>query len=132
MNTVDYLVQSDVVAGVVSMSMSKLCGKSTSTLWKPLVESIALSIIGRMGEGYLSGKMWSRAGADDKTTGAPYVRTDQGRSAIVIFLSSLVVSYVMKNKWAYESGVWNVSADVLGSELNAAIFQTDRVWFAAK
>ena len=132
MNSTDYLVQSDVVAGVVSMSMSKLCGKSTSTLWKPFVESIALSIVGRMGEGYLSGKMWSRAGTDDKTSGVPYVRTDQGRSAIVIFISSLVVSYIMKNKMAYETGVWNVSADVLGAELNAALFETDKVWFAAK
>lgn len=133
MNQTDYLVTSDILAGVVSMSMAKLCGKvSTPNLWKPMIESISLSVVGRMGEGYLSGKMWSRAGTDDKTTGVPYIRSDQGRSAIVIFLSSLVVSYVLKNKMAYETGVWNVSADILGSELTSALFETDKVWFAAK
>ena len=55
MNTTDYLVSSDLASGVVAAVLEKVSGHvSTQNLWRPLVENTVLSVVGRMGESYLS------------------------------------------------------------------------------
>ncbi len=132
MNQTDYLVQSDILAGIVSAVLSKLSckGVSNANLWKPAVESILLSITGRMMENNLTGKTFSRESGVDGKIGAPYIKTDEGRSSLIIFLVSLVYAYTSKKGSVYESATLNVSADVLGSQLQQALFDNDTVWYA--
>ena len=127
MNTKDWIVSSDIAAGITSTVLNKLSckGLSNANMWKPLVESLSLSVLGRLTSSWFSGKMFS-SGTDEK----PYVKTDEGRSALVIFISSLIISYIMKQKNMYENAAWNVSADVVGSQITQAIFSQDIVWFA--
>ena len=133
MNQTDYVVQSDILAGVVSAVLSKLSckGVSNANLWKPFVESTVLSILGRMWENNLTGKTFSREPEAGKPVGIPYIRSEEGRSAILIFLVSMIYGYISKKGGSvYESATMNVAADVLGSQLNQAIFDTDTVWYA--
>ena len=133
MNTSDWLMSSDLMAGVISATMTKLsCGTSNANLWKPMVESTLLSVAGRMFESTLDSKWLRRAGTTDTTSGPAYIRTDEGRSAIIIMISSLIVSSVMKSKDMYGTAMKNVSSDVLGSSLVAAFLEKDMVWFAAR
>ena len=131
MNQTDYLVQSDVLAGVISAILTKLSckGVSNANMWKPAVESIVLSIIGRMFENNLTGKTFSRE-AEAGKPGLPYIRTEEGRSSLVIFIASVIYSYIGKKGNVYEYATMNVAADVLGSQLNQSIFDTDTVWYA--
>ena len=131
MNQVDYLVQSDVLAGVISAVLSKLSckGVSNANLWKPAVESIVLSILGRMWENNLTGKTFSRESVDNKV-GVPYIKTEEGRSSLVIWISSLIIAYINKKGNVYEYATMNVASDVLGSQLQAALFDVDTVWYA--
>ena len=132
MNTTDYLVQSDILAGVISALISKMSckGVSTANLWKPAVESIVMSILGRMWENQLTSKTFSREPEVGKPGTTPYIRTEEGRSSLIIFLASIIYSYIGKKGNAYESATMNVSADVLGSQLQAALFENDNVWYA--
>ena len=132
MNQTDYVVQSDILAGIVSAVLSKLSckGVSNANLWKPFVESTVLSILGRMWENNLTGKTFSRESSVDGKIGAPYIKTDEGRSSLIIFLVSLIYAYTSKKGGVYESAILNVAADVLGSQLQQAIFDTDTVWYA--
>ena len=133
MNQVDYLVQSDVLAGVVSAVLSKLSCKSVSNanLWKPFVESVVLSVVGRMWESNLTSKIFSREPDAGKPTGTPYIRSDEGRSAILIYVVSMIYGYITKKGGSvYESSTMNVAADVLASQINAALFENDTVWYA--
>ena len=86
MNTKDWIVSSDIAAGITSTVLNKLSckGLSNANMWKPFVESLSLSVLGRLTSSWFSGKMFS-SGTDEK----PYVKTDEGRSALVIFISSL-------------------------------------------
>jgi hypothetical protein len=129
MNQTDYIVSSDLMAGLVAVTMNELCsrGVSNAMLWKPFVESALLSVVGRMGESYF---MLARKGIDDKTVGVPYIRSETGRSSLVILLSSLIVSYVMKQKFMGEAAIYNVSADIIGQEITNALFASDSVWWA--
>ena len=131
MNTTDYIVQSDILAGVISALISKMSckGVSTANLWKPAVESIVMSILGRMWENNLTGKTFSREPEVGKP-GTPYIRSEEGRSSLIIFLASIIYSYIGKKGNAYESATMNVASDVLGSQLQAALFETDTVWYA--
>ena len=132
MNTTDYLVSSDLASGAIAVVLGKLSCRSVSNanLWKPFVESMIMSIIGRMGEDSLTGKSFSRSGATATTQGEPYLRTEEARSSLIIFISSMVLAYVMKSKNMYENGMLNVTADVLGSQLTQALFATDTVWYS--
>ncbi len=132
MNQVDYLVQSDVLAGVVSAILTKLSckGVSNANMWKPAVESIVLSIIGRMFENNLTGKTFSREAEAGKPGLSPYIRTEEGRSSLVIFIASVIYSYIGKKGNVYEYATMNVASDVLGSQLQAALFDVDTVWYA--
>ena len=131
MNQVDYLVQSDVLAGVLSAVLSKLSckGVSNANLWKPAVESIMLSVIGRMFENNLTGKTFSRE-AEAGKPGLPYIRTEEGRSSLVIFIASVIYAYIGKKGNVYESATLNVASDVLASQIQTALFETDTVWYA--
>ena len=132
MNQTDYLVQSDVLAGVISAILTKLSckGVSNANMWKPFVESVVLSVVGRMWENNLTGKTFSREPETGKPGGIPYIRSEEGRSAIIIYLVSLVYSYISKKSNMYESSIMNVSSDVLASQIQAALFDVDTVWYA--
>ena len=132
MNQTDYIVQSDVLAGVISAILTKLSckGVSNANMWKPAVESIVLSIIGRMFENNLTGKTFSREAEAGKPTGIPYIRTEEARSSLLIFIVSVIYSYIGKKGNVYESATLNVAADVLANQLNQALFETDTVWYA--
>jgi len=128
MDQQSWLLASDVSSGIVAMVMTKLQGQtSQAMMWRPLVENVTYSVIGRMSENYLAGKMWSRAGTDDKTPGTAYIRTEQGRSAIVIAIASYIGAYIMKSRNKFEKTMTAVSSDVLGSQLVDAFFATDTV-----
>ena len=127
MDQKSWLLASDVSSGIVAAVMAKLQGQtSQAMMWRPLVENVAYSVIGRMSENYLAGKMFSRSGEDDKP-GAAYIRTEQGRSAIVIAIASYIVAYIMKSRNKFEKTMTAVSSDVLGSQLVDAFFATDTV-----
>ena len=132
MNQTDYVVQSDILAGIVSAVISKLSckGVSNANLWKPFVESSVLSIVGRMWENNLTSKTFSREPVAGKTVGDPYIKTEEGRSSLVIFIASMIIAYTSKKGNVYESATLNVAADVLGSQLQQALFETDTVWYA--
>ncbi len=133
MDTTSYLTSSDIASGVVAATMQKLCGKvSNAKLWKPFVENVVLSIMGRMGETYLSGAWFSRAPVSMADPGTPYVRTGEGRSAIIIAISSMMYTYIMKSSNRYEHVALSVSSDVLGSAIVKALFAKDAVLLAPK
>jgi hypothetical protein len=131
MNTVDYIVQSDVLAGVISAILTKLSckGVSNANMWKPAVESIVLSIIGRMFENNLTGKTFSRE-AEAGKPGLPYIRTEEGRSSLVIFIVSVIYAYIGKKGNVYESATLNVAADILANQVQTRLFDVDTVWYA--
>ena len=132
MNTTDYLVASDVASGVTAVVLEKVSGHiSNANLWKPLVENTVLSILGRMGQSYLAGKNFSSAGTDGKE-GTPYIRTEQGRSSLIIYISDMIIQYVMKNKNKYSHSLLAVASDSLGSEIISSLMDTDTVLIAAK
>ena len=132
MNTTDYLVASDVASGVTAVVLEKVSGHiSNANLWKPLVENTVLSILGRMGQSYLAGKTFSSAGTDGKE-GTPYIRTAQGRSSLIIYISDMIIQYVMKNKNKYSHSLLAVASDSLGSEIISSLMDTDTVLIAAK
>ena len=132
MNTTDYLVASDVASGVTAVVLEKVSGHiSNANLWKPLVENTVLSILGRMGQSYLAGKTFSSAGTDGKPD-QPYIRTAQGRSSLIIYISDMIIQYVMKNKNKYSHSLLAVASDSLGNEITSALMDTDTVLIAAK
>ena len=132
MDTSSYLVSSDIASGVVAAVMQKLsCKVSNAKLWRPFVENVVLSIMGRMGETYLSGAWFSRA-AVGNTAGTPYIKTDEGRSSIIIAISSMMYTYIMKSSNPYEHVALSVSSDVLGSSIVQALFAKDGIWWAPK
>ena len=123
MNTTDYLLYSDIASGVVALVFSKLQGNNSNSLWKPFIESVTYSILGRMAEKKLD---------YTKTDKSSYIRTAEGRSSIVVFIASMIYSYIMKNnknKWMHSSTA--VSSDVLGNEITGAIFAKDSVIYSA-
>jgi hypothetical protein len=83
-----------------------------------------------MWESNLTSKTFSREPVAGKPTGDPYIRTEEGRSSLIIFLVSLVYAYTSKKTNMYESATLNVAADVLGSQLQQALFDADTVWYA--
>ena len=131
MNQTDYVVQSDILAGIVSAVLSKLSckGVSTANLWKPAVESIMLSVIGRMFENNLTSKTFSRE-AEAGKPGLPYIRTEEGRSSLVIFIVSVIYAYIGKKGNVYESATLNVAADILANQVQTSLFDVDTVWYA--
>jgi hypothetical protein len=82
-----------------------------------------------MFENNLTGKTFSRE-AEAGKPGLPYIRTEEGRSSLVIFIASVIYAYIGKKGNAYESATMNVASDVLGSQLQAALFDVDTVWYA--
>ena len=132
MNTSDYLVSSDLATGVLAALMTKMNVKSekTAQLWKPAIEGIVLSVVGRMLQSSLTGSWLS---SKDKTggVGEPYIKTDIGRSSIVIAIASAIYGYAMKNKNDAQFVAMIVSADVLGNEIVKALMTTDTVWLSA-
>ena len=131
MNTTDYLVASDIASGVVALVMEKLQNNvSNANLWKPFVENTVLSVVGRFGESYLS-KSWASS-KDSTGKETPYIRTAAGRSGIIIYLSDMVIQYVMKSKNKYSHSITAVAADSLGNEITSALMATDTVLIAAK
>ena len=132
MNTTDYLIASDVASGVTAVVLEKVSGHiSNANLWKPLVENTVLSILGRMGQSYLAGKTFSSAGTDGKE-GTPYIRTAQGRSSLIIYISDMIIQYVMKNKNKYSHSLLAVASDSLGNEITSALMDTDTVLISKK
>ena len=131
MNTTDYLVASDVSYGIVAAILERLSGHvSNEKMWKPFVENTVLSVIGRMGESYLSGSMFSK-----KTEGKPdqpYIRTAQGRSGLIIYISDMILQYIMKNKNKYGHSLLAVASDSLGNEIVGALLEKDSVLIAKK
>ena len=91
MNTNDYLVSSDLITGVLASLMTKMNCKSekTSQLWRPAVEGVVLSVVGRMAQSSLAGSWLS---AKDKTggTGEPYIRTEIARSSVAIAIAAAI------------------------------------------
>ena len=131
MNQSDYLVSSDIASGVVMAVMAKLqCHSSTANLWKPILMATTYSIIGRLGENFLDSKMLSRAGVGD-SKGVAYLRTEESRSSIIIFISSMVYSYVMKSKNQWSDALQFVASDVLASQIVQGLFSQDMVWWSA-
>ena len=132
MNTNDYLVSSDLITGVLASLMTKMNCKSekTSQLWRPAVEGVVLSVVGRMAQSSLAGSWLS---AKDKTggTGEPYIRTEIARSSVAIAIAAAIYGYAMKNKNDAQYVSMIVSADVLGNELVKAFMANDTVWLAA-
>ena len=133
MNTTDYLVSSDIAPGVLAALMTKMNCKSDKTyqLWKPVVEGVVLSVIGRMGQSSLSGAWLSAKPATAGGTGDPYIRTETGRSSIMIAITSGIYGYAMKNKNDAQHVMTFVSADVLANEIVKTFVATDSVWLAA-
>ena len=131
MNTTDYLIASDIASGVVALVMEKLQNNvSNANLWKPFVENTVLSVVGRMGESYLS-KSWASS-KDSTGKETPYIRTAQGRSSLIIYISDMIIQYVMKNKNKYSHSLLAVASDSLGTEIISAIMSSDTVLIAAK
>ena len=131
MDQKSWLLASDVSSGIVAAVMTKLQGQtSQAMMYRPFIENVVYSVVGRMSENYLAGKMWSRAGTDDNTPGTAYIRTEQGRSAIVIAIASYIVAYIMKSRNKFEKTMTAVSSDVLGSQLVDALFASDTVLIA--
>jgi hypothetical protein len=83
-----------------------------------------------MWESNLKSKTFSREPVAGQTVGDPYIKTDEGRSSLVIFIASMIIAYTSKKGNVYESATLNVAADVLGSQLQQALFDTDTVWYA--
>ena len=133
MNTTDYLVSSDIATGVIAALMTKMNCKSekTSQLWRPVVEGLVLSVIGRMGQSSLSGAWLSAKPATTGGTGDPYIKTETGRSSLIIALVSGIYGYAMKNKNDAQHVMTFVSADVLANEIVKTFMATDSVWLAA-
>jgi hypothetical protein len=132
MNTQDYLVSSDVASGITAAVLEKVNGHvSNEKIWRPFVENTVLSILGRMGQSYLSGKTFSSAGTEAKP-GTPYIRTAQGRSSLIIYISDMIIQYVMKNKNKYSHSLLAVASDTLGNEIVGALMTTDTVLIAKK
>ena len=132
MNTTDYLVASDVSSGIVAAILERLSGHvSNEKMWKPFVENTVLSIVGRMGESYLSGSMFSKKGTEGKPD-QPYIRTAQGRSGIIIYISDMILQYIMKNKNKYGHSLLAVASDSLGNEIVGALLEKDSVLIAKK
>jgi hypothetical protein len=131
MDQKSWLVASDLASGIIAAVMAKLQNQtSQAMMYRPFIENVVYSVIGRMSENYLASKMWSRAGVDDKTPGTAYIRTEAGRSSTIIFIASYIVAYVMKSKNKFEKTMTAVSSDVLGNELINAFFATDTVLIA--
>jgi hypothetical protein len=127
------LVASDVASGVVALVMTKLQNSSSNAMiWKPFVEATVLSVIGRMGENYLAGGMFSRADKDANTKGTPYLRTESGRSSTIIALASYIYSYIMKSKNPWIHVLTNVSSDVLGNEIISSFLSNDTILISGK
>ena len=132
MNTQDYLVSSDVASGITAAVLEKVNGHvSNEKIWRPFVENTVLSILGRMGQSYLAGKTFSQAGTDGKPD-QPYIRTAQGRSSLIIYISDMIIQYVMKNKNKYSHSLLAVASDTLGNEIVGALMTTDTVLIAKK
>ena len=131
MNTTDYLVASDIASGITAAVLEKVSGHvSTQNLWRPLVENTVLSVVGRMGESYLS-KSWAST-KDSTGKETPYIRTAQGRSSLIIYISDMIIQYVMKNKNKYSHSLLAVASDSLGNEITSALMATDTVLIAGK
>jgi hypothetical protein len=131
MNTTDYLVSSDIASGVVALVMERLQNNvSNANMWRPFVENTVLSVVGRFGQSYLSQSWASSKDKDGKET--PYVRTAAGRSGIIIYISDMVLQYVMKSKNKYSHSITAVAADALGNEIISATMATDTVLIAKK
>ena len=131
MNTTDYLVSSDIASGVVALVMERLQNNvSNANMWRPFVENTALSVLGRFGQSYLSQSWASSKDSTGKET--PYIRTAAGRSGIIIYISDMVLQYVMKSKNKYSHSITAVAADALGNEITSALMATDTVLIAAK
>ena len=131
MNTADYLVSSDVASGVVALVMERLQNNvSNANMWKPFVENTVLSVVGRFGQSYLSTSWASSKDSTGKET--PYIRTAAGHSGIIIYISDMVLQYVMKNKNKYSHCLLAVASDSLGNEITSALMATDTVLIAGK
>ena len=97
MNTTDYLVASDVASGVVALVMERLQNNvSNANIWKPFVENTVLSVVGRFGQSYLLQSWASSKNKDGKET--PYVRTQPGRSGVIIYLYGSTVCHEIKKQ----------------------------------
>ena len=132
MNTTDYLVSSDLASGIVAMVLERVTNHvSNEKMWRPFVENTVLSIVGRMGQSYLTGSTFSKAGTDGKPD-QPYIRTAQGRSSLIIYISDMIIQYVMKNKNKYSHSLLAVASDSLGNEITSALMTSDTVLIAKK
>jgi hypothetical protein len=132
MNTQDYLVSSDVASGITAAVLEKVNGHvPNEKIWRPFVENTVLSIVGRMGQSYLAGSTVSKASADGKPD-QPYIRTAQGRSSLIIYISDMIIQYVMKNKNKYSHSLLAVASDSLGNEITSALMTSDTVLIAKK
>ena len=133
MDTTNLLISSDIATGVFAAFMTKMGCKSERSymLWKPFIEGIVLSITGRWGQSYLAGS-WLSSKPTGGTAGDPYLRTETGRSSIIIAIASGIYAYVMKNKNDAPAHhiMLNVSADVLANEMVKTFMATDSVWLA--
>jgi hypothetical protein len=128
MDSKSTLVYSDVASGIVASVFARLqsTGNNTSkAMVKTLVENTLFSVLGRMGQSSLSGASFSKAGTDGKA-GEPYVKAE-GRSSIIIAVSSYVYFYFMKNKSPWSATITAVASDSLGSEIISSTMATDKV-----
>ena len=133
MNTNDYLVSSDLATGVLAALMTKMNCKSekTSQLWRPAVEGVVLSVVGRMAQSSLAGSWLSSKPEKTGGTGEAYIRTEIARSSVAIAIAAAIYGYATKNKNDAQYVSMIVSADVLGNELVKAFMANDTVWLAA-
>ena len=134
MDTTNLLISSDIATGVLAALMTKMGCKSARSymLWKPFVEGAVLSITGRWGQSYLAGSWLSSKPDKAGGTGDPYLRTETGRSSIIIAIASGIYAYVMKNRHDAPAHniMLNVSADLLANEMVKTFMATDSVWLA--
>ena len=84
-----------------------------------------------MGQSYLARSTFSKASADGKPD-QPYIRTAQGRSSLIIYISDMIIQYVMKNKNKYSHSLLAVASDSLGNEITSALMTSDTVLIAKK
>jgi hypothetical protein len=129
MDSKSTLISSDVATGVVNLVMNRLqsSGNNTSAaMVKPFVEGVLFSIVGRMGQSSLSGANFSSKSSDGKA-GEPYIKAE-GRSSLIIAVSSYVYYYFMKSKNPWSQTIQQVASDSLGSEIISSTMATDKVW----
>jgi uncharacterized membrane protein YvlD (DUF360 family) len=128
MNTNDWLVASDIMAGVILVIGNHLQGRSKSNAPIFFVESVVYSVLGRFAEG----KMAQNKGAFSSWKVPDYIATSQGRASLIIAICAGLTAFLMKYQKKTAHIFSAVSADTLADSIVQSLFEKDFVIVAAK